>query len=172
MRPNASVKMRPAGKLLLRATWIATCNRDCHTPAESRQSAGANNGNSFTLTAVSNAFGGSWRIQLSGTPAPVHRIQENRRNLRIAVQSAAIEKANQPHSNRHPQPVHKARLIIRRKPGCGKKNLPAQRVLQHRLRTTAPNQPAEPQTARAAPDWEAARRMARHRPPELTPSRK
>jgi hypothetical protein len=72
MRPNASVKMRPAGKLLLRATWIATCNRDCQTPAESHQSAGANYGNSFTLTAVSNAFGGCWRIQLSGTPDPVH----------------------------------------------------------------------------------------------------
>jgi hypothetical protein len=49
MRPNASVKMRPVGELLLRATWIATCNRDCQKPDGARQSAGASYGNSFTL---------------------------------------------------------------------------------------------------------------------------
>ena len=41
----------------------------------------------------------------------------------LPVQSALFGRANQPHSNRHPQPVHKARPMIRSKPFDGKRNL-------------------------------------------------
>jgi hypothetical protein len=113
MRPNASVKMRPAGKLMLHATWVATGNHNCHKPAGNRQSGFASYDNLFTLPLFRMRSEAPEGIS---DPACLNRCIESwkiRRNLRIAVQFAAFGKAIRSHSNRHPQPVHKARLIIR-----------------------------------------------------------
>jgi heat shock protein HslJ len=58
--------MRPVGKLLLRDLWIATSNPGLPKLPEIAPVQIADDGNSFTLTAACNAFGGSWRIQPSG----------------------------------------------------------------------------------------------------------
>jgi hypothetical protein len=75
MRPNASVKMQPVGKSLLR-------HLDCHmqpglpragwnSPKRWRQQWQFNH-----PTAVCNAFGGSWRIKPFGSSDPVRRNPE------------------------------------------------------------------------------------------------
>jgi hypothetical protein len=54
----ASIKMRPDGKLLLYPVWI--CHKQSGLPKApgNRHSGIASYGNSVTLTAVCNAFGG------------------------------------------------------------------------------------------------------------------
>lgn len=92
VRANASVRCDQSANYSS-ATWIATSNRNCHKPPGNPQSGFANNGNSLTLTAVCNVFGGSWRIQPSGQNSG-RRIEFNfiHRNLRTTVLLAAIPK--------------------------------------------------------------------------------
>ena len=170
MRPNASVKMRPAGKLMLRATWVATGNRNCHKPAENRQSEFSSYGNLFTLPLFTMRSEAPARfsdpVGWTGASNP----EESAENLRIAVQFAALGKALRSHSNRHPQPVHKARLIIRPTGFRGKGNLLFPGPTTYRTPIPRDTQPTTScsQTARATPYSGAARRrMARHRPPKL-----
>ena len=105
--------MRPVGKLLLR-------HLDCHKQPRTAQAAwksprcgSPDSGNSFTLTAVCNAFGGFWRIHAPRMSQQCIESSFARRNLRIN-RAICRHREKQSRDGRHPQPVHKARLIIRR----------------------------------------------------------
>jgi len=123
MRPNASVKMQSVGKLLLRATGLPHATGIAKGRLENRQSASASYGNSFTLPLPATRS-----EVLGGISPPAHLIrcigiQNNPPKSQICHAFCCHWKSNHPHSYRHPQPVHKARLIIRRMACCGKKNL-------------------------------------------------
>jgi hypothetical protein len=66
MRPNASFRCDQSANLSC-ATWIATSNPELRKlPGISPRCKIADYGNSVTLTAVCNAFGGSWWTHASG----------------------------------------------------------------------------------------------------------
>jgi hypothetical protein len=92
-------------------------------PDGTRQGAGTSYGNSFTLPLFAT------RSEVLGGFSPPARlircigIRNNPSESQICHAICRDWKANQPHNNRHPQPVHKARLIIRRMSCRGKQNL-------------------------------------------------
>jgi hypothetical protein len=75
MRPNASVKMQPVGKLLLRATGLPHATGIAKGRLEIAKALVP--AMAFIHPAAAcNALGGSWRNQPSGSPDPVHRNPE------------------------------------------------------------------------------------------------
>jgi hypothetical protein len=82
-------------------------------------------GNSFTLplrAALSAASGG---VRHPIGHDSLYQVQSSAKNLKNIPVICRHRESKRSHGGRHPQPVHKARLIIRRKQKQGKQNLMA-----------------------------------------------
>jgi hypothetical protein len=123
LRPNASIRCDQSAYCSC-ATWIATSNLNCPIGAWISPRCKS------PVTAIHSplplfATLRGWLAD-SGTRSTLTQCIESQfcpRNLRITVHFAVIGKAERSRDGRHPQPVHKARLIIRRSSGHSKGNL-------------------------------------------------